>query len=763
MWKPGDKSIWRLGLCSTVAILALSSCQQAPATLDPLPPPPTALETTPTSGALTQAQAPRALIQERSSPKLAVRHGASGGSGVADVTLNFVDVDVREVARTILGQILKVNYTIDPNVHGTTTIETPSPMRRDQLIPTLVALLNQNGATLLEQSGMYRVLPLTSGTAASNLAGAGNTGVGTELVPLSYASARELAKVLTPYVGDGAKITPDATRNALIVSGDPNVRTTVVQLVRAFDVDVLAGQSYALFPVTADDPTKLAGELQKALHAEGNDSPLSDLVRVIPMERVNGILVVAAKPRYIEEARRIFSLMEQGRETTARTWHVYYVQNGQANDLANLLQRAFTPGHVTTSPTPTTAQQNAAAPGLDQASVSSATGNGNSSVPGLSTPQGLTPSSTTGAFGFGSQNGTPPSSGTSPASEALSTPDSGGSDSDANASSNTNTLRILPDTRVNAVLIYATAQEQGVIESMLHKVDILPLQVRIDATIAEVTLNDSLQYGTQFFFKNGGINGALNGSKQTTTNTIGGSAIEAFPSIAGNFPGFVFAKATSAVQFALSALQSVSTVKVLSSPQVLVLNNQQARLQVGDLVPYLSQSAVSTQQSNAPIVNSINYQQTGVILEVTPRVNAGGLVTLDIEQQVSDVATTTSSTIDSPTFQQREVRSRVIVQDGQTLGLAGLIRDNVSRDNEGIPVLKDIPVLGSLFSTQTNSRLRTELMVLITPHVVDDERAAWALTQDLRAKLNGAAFVPGQLQKLPASGSSNPNGAAFRP
>jgi general secretion pathway protein D len=291
----------------------------------------------------------------------------------------------------------------------------------------------------------------------------------------------------------------------------------------------------------------------------------------------------------------------------------------------------------------------------------------------------------------------------------------------------------------------------------LHKVDILPLEVRIDATIAEVTLNDALQYGTQWFFKSGGVNGVLSAATQSL-----GTAGLATSALSTNFPGFVIGGAGAAgAPFVLSALQAVTTVHVLSSPEIMVLDNQQASLMVGSLVPYLTGTTTSTLTADAAVTNSINYQPTGVIMQVTPRVNSGGLVTLDVQQEVSSVASTTTavsgqSGINSPTFNERQVVSRVVVQDGQTVGLAGLITDNVSRSNQGIPWLKDIPVLGFLAGQQTNSRARTELLVLITPHVIHDQHDARALTQDLRDQMSNAAGVPQEMQNLPASGSADP-------
>jgi general secretion pathway protein D len=299
-------------------------------------------------------------------------------------------------------------------------------------------------------------------------------------------------------------------------------------------------------------------------------------------------------------------------------------------------------------------------------------------------------------------------------------------------------IRIIPELQNNAVLVYGTQQEENTIESMLRKIDILPLQVRIDATIAEVDLNDQLQYGTQFFFKSGGLNGAL---------------VQAFPSAAAGF----LITGSSASQLAIAALQGVTTVHVLSSPQLLVLDNQPASLQVGDAVPYLTGTA-SILNAGAATVNSISYMQTGVIMQVTPRVNSGGLVTMDIAQQVSDVDNTVSTNgIASPAFLERNVTSRVVVQDGQTIGLAGLIRDNRTRSNQGFPFVKDIPLIGALFGQQNNTRTRTELLVLITPHVIYNQRDARALSQDLREQLPNAALVPAILNNLPPSGSSDPN------
>jgi general secretion pathway protein D len=273
---------------------------------------------------------------------------------------------------------------------------------------------------------------------------------------------------------------------------------------------------------------------------------------------------------------------------------------------------------------------------------------------------------------------------------------------------------------------------------MLRKVDILPLQVRIDAVIAEVELNDNLQFGTQFLGKTSSLATALTGASS------------------GGITATLFSG--KGISETLAALQTITTVDVLSSPQLLVVDNETAHLMVGALVPYLSQTSQSTLLAGSPVVNSVEYQQTGVIMDVTPRVNSGGLVTLDLAQEVSDVSNTvTTAGLNSPTFNERRVVSRVVVQDGQTIGLAGLIQDSLNKSSGGIPWLKDIPLLGFLAGQQQNTRARTELLVLITPHVVRDQRDARMLTEDLREQLPNAAGVPDEFRHLPLSGSADPS------
>ncbi len=715
---PGLLSLLLLARCGVPATPGMAP-GVGPGALEPLPAVPQNTAAAPRRNGLvgTPEALPPPQIAYGTPPQSSGQpRPAAGGTG--QVSLDFADTDIRDVAAQILGTTLHQSYTIDPTVHGTATFHTAAPLTRAQLLPTLQMLLGQAGAALVQSGGIWRIVP-----SAGSIAGS-------VVVPLRYASAEALARLLQPFAGNTARIAAEPARNALLIAGEPNAREALVELARTFDVNALAGQSYALLPVPSGTAKDFAAAMQDLFRGEGKGA-LAGLVRLVPLDRIDAVLLAAAQPRYLDEARRVFTLVERERRFAVRSWHVYYLQNSHANDVANLLQQAFTPDNVTAQPG--SASAGGMAGGLAMAGPGGA-------MPGGAMPGGGMPG---GMGGPGPAGGSMPGQGgpgVAAAPVAAANPLLGGL-AGGRGGGNPDAMRIIPNPQNNAVVVYATPQEAGTVEAMLRKIDILPLQVRIDAVIAEVTLNDALQYGTQFFFKQGDLNQAL-GTPAAVANAVPGA--------------FLIGSVASNASVAISALQAVTRVDVLSSPELLVLDNQTAHLQVGSLVPYLTGSSQSV-IANSAVINSINYQPIGVIMDVTPRVNSGGLVTLDIAQEVSDVSPTPPVTgINSPTFDERRVVSRVVVQDGQTIGLAGLIQDNSSRSNQGIPWLKDVPLLGLLAGTQNNQRTRTELLVMITPHVVRDQRDARQLTEALRAALPNAAMVPQSMQTLPLSGSPDP-------
>jgi general secretion pathway protein D len=739
----------RKHLPSLMAAVALAGCQAEPPAgpAGSLPLPAAAAQESRVSGSIADGRSPgqSAVLDYGHGGQPAVP--ASGPAEGDQVTLNFPEMDIREVVATVIGKILKAPYTIDSSVAGTVNLVTPTPIPRDRILPMLQLVFAQRGVTIVESNGLYQILPLTVTTNRPLLGGIEPEG-GAEVVPLRYTSAGDIAKLMQPFVAHGAKLSADPGHNAIVVVGDQLTRATLIELVRALDTDLLAGQSYALFPVTSGTPEKVADELQKAL-VGGKDSPLAGALRIIPMPRIDAVLVVGAQPGYVDQARRLMRLVDKASESSEPGWHIYYVRNGQSADLEYLLQRAFTPEHVTATGSSDTNRLGVGTAAAKSGGQGGSDG-GNAAGPLAGAAVASLPAPPVVDTGGEGQRG---QAQPAAALQALSPVEGEGGEEAANR------IRIVANMRNNALLIYASPDQYKVIEAMVQKIDLVPLQVRIDATILEVTLNDALKYGTQFFFKHGALTGEL--GSPTATGTIQPSGLKATDLIS-SAPDFLLNTGTRGFDVAVDALRSVTDVRVLSSPQVSVLDNELATIQVGDEVPLTTQSQQSTLSAGAPLVNSISYRQTGVILQVIPRVNSSGLVALDLSQVISDPESTVTSSIDSPTFQNRTIQSRIVVQDGQTFGVAGLIRDSKSVGNSGVPYLKDVPILGSLFSEQKNTRTRTELLVLLTPHVIYDQRDARMLTDDLRNAYREAGRVPEVLQSTPPASMANPNGGLAR-
>ena len=356
-------------------------------------------------------------------------------------------------------------------------------------------LLGQAGATAVQSGGVWRVVP-----SAGSIAGS-------VVVPLRYASAEALARLLQPFAGNAARVAAEPARNALLIAGEPNAREALIELAQTFDVNALAGQSYALLPVPPGTAKDFAAAMQDLFRGQGKGA-LAGLVRLVPLDRIDAVLLAAAQPRYLDDARRVFALVERERRFAVRSWHVYYLQNSHANDVANLLQQAFTPEQRHRP-----AEQRDAMPRGPAEWPAAMAGRRWRWAAGARCR--AAPCRRRGRHGRNGRTGSGrrrdarpgrprcrPAAPVAPVNPLLGGLGGGGG-------GNPDAMRIIPNPQNNAVVVYATSQEAGTVEAMLRKIDILPLQVRIDAVIAEVTLNDALQYGTQFFFKQGDLNQAL--------------------------------------------------------------------------------------------------------------------------------------------------------------------------------------------------------------------------------------------------------------
>jgi general secretion pathway protein D len=629
-----------------------------------------------------------------------VKRPASSTGADNGITLNFVNAEVRDVAKAVLGDYLKLNYEIGANVQGTVTITTTQPLTREQVLPALEEALRLNNMALIYSAGIYKVIPLTD---AHRISGAipvsprskgSQLGYGVEIAPIRYTTAAEIEKILEPLAPAQGLIHVDAARNLLIVEGTSEERRTILDDIAMFDSNWLSGMSFELITPNYTDAEELASEMNQVLGGPG--SPVSGVVRLVPIDRLNAILAISPQPRYLQQLRAWVSRLDKPGQGSDRRLFVYRVQNGRAADLASTLARVFL-GKGSDSQSQQTHPRSAQAFDAQQTgspSTSSAFGQTNNDA-GAAPQQSMSGASDDVQFS-GTLQGSGHSAGP---------------------------VNIAADETNNALVILATPQQYATLESAMHELDSAPVQIFLEAAIAEVTLTDNLNYGVQYFYQPDAKNQFVLSSTKTSA-------------IAPSFPGFsyMFLNGTN-IKVILDALSAVTHVEVISSPELMVLNNQTASLQVGDKVPIATQQAVSTTTTDAPIVNSIEYEDTGVILKVTPRVNRGGVVMMDVSQEVSSVSSTTSSDLNSPTIQERKIVSSVAVQDGQTVALGGLIQNQKSLTDGGIPLLKDIPVVGKLFADTQDNHTRTELMVLITPHVIDNSQKAQAITDELRRKL----------------------------
>ena len=622
-----------------------------------------------------------------------------------------------------------------PDIHTAITLAPGRPIARADVPRALELALQPAGLALTPQpGGGYAVLPNAQARAVAPLgAGADDPGFASEVVRLQFVNAEELRKLMEPVL-PGVAVSTDATTNSLTIAGASGQRAAAHDLIRQFDVDWLRGTSFALFVPGRTDARLIVPELDKLLNAEG--APTRNLVRLLAMDRLNGILAISTQPQYLDDVRRWVEILDREGESNQRKLFVYKVQNGRSSDLAKTLVNAF--GGASGGRGAAGGGGGVATDGL-RSDSSIAGGSGTLGVSTFQPPgNGAGAGALNGAGGVsgsgltsGSSSGAGLSGASAPGGTDTMARDAGGSTS-ADIQTDGFNAKITNDDVNNAIVVYSTPRDYAVLEDALRKLDVAPYQVMIEAAIVEVTLTDTLRFGVQGLYNNAGLSVGL------TESAASASPVQAFP-------GFSALYAAKTVSAALNALEGLTKVNVVSAPKLMVLNNQTASIQVGDEVPILTGSATNVVTSNAAVVNSVDYRDTGIILKVTPRVNSSGFVLLDLAQEVSDVVNpAVTSTIQSPTISTRKIATSVAVQDGEVIALGGLIRDNRTDIKTGLPILSRVPVLGPLlFGNVNNDDERTELIVLLRPRVVKTMSDARAVTDDLREKLQSLrALLP---------------------
>ncbi len=634
------------------------------------------------------------------------RRTKTGGPGT--YSLNFDDADLGEVAKVILSDILGQNYVLSPKVAGKVTLNTTEPLSKEELLPTLEMVLGMNNAALVKDGKIYHIEPKSEALYSSTIAG-DSTGFQTRVIPIRNVAAQEIADLLKPIVHEKTVLNVDSTRNSLMVQGTADELARIMDMVGTFDIDVLRGRSFALFPLNHVEPDKVIEELEAVFSvASGKDE--NEFFRFLPIERMNAVLAITHQASYLTDIENWIYRLDRANTESGGGVNVYKVQHMDAEELADTLSEIFT----------------GAAPRDKSAKVAA----------------GKKSAEVTNKDSFDSNNSQKTDK--SSVKRKKTKPEGSRSGRGSGGGSPDNETSIVADVANNSIIVVATPQEYSKILPIIKQLDIMPLQVLIDATIAEVTLKDELNYGIQWFLSEGRNFAASSGTGSPILNVsrqlFNGAAAAATGGLSTIYDA-------GDIKVLLRAQADLGNTKVLSSPSIMVLNNQEAKINVGDQVP-IQTSTLSTavgntdNNNNLAQANQIDYKDTGVTLEVTPRVNSNGMVIMDVLQKVSDAVATTTGVTTTPTIRNKEIESSIAIKDGETIALGGLIRTQNDRFNTGIPFLHELPVIGSLFGNTRNNENKTELVVLITPRVVKTKQNARVVTDEFKRKLSGIYYDP---------------------
>lgn len=638
------------------------------------------------------------------------------------IQLNFDEIDIKQMVDVIFKDYLHENYVISPKVSGTVTLQTTRPLTKAELLPTLEMLLQINNAAMIYKEGMYQIRPVSEAQANGLLSrGYGKrrkltAGYQIRVVPVRNVGVEDLAEIIKPLVEEQTILSVDSSRNLLLIAGTAGELARAIDIVNTFDVDIMKGRSFGLFPVKNVEAGKLVEELQQVFNQKSKDSG-GQFIQFLEIERLNAILAITHQAKYLQDIETwVLRLDKANSESGGGGVIVYKAQNVDAVELATTLNDIFGGSGTQRE------RKASVASGRDAVKIT------NKSDKSTRTKQVRKPGDKSASL------------------------------------AGVNDVKIIADEINNALVIVATPQEYQIVYRVIKQLDVMPLQVLIDATIVDVTLTDKLEYGIKWFLShdNGGDNAISSGGFDLT----GTAADLAVGAATGGF-GYGFISKSGDIRAVLNAAATDNNINVISSPSLMVLNNQEASIQVGNEISLRTSqntpltSGVGTDNT---LISTSQLQQrkTGVKLKVKPRVNASGLVIMEIEQSVEDPGQAKNDG-SNPDILTREITSSVAVNSGETIVLGGLIKENSTRTKSGIPVLHQIPLIGPLFGSTLKNKERTELVVLLTPRVVTSRQDARLVAREFKRKLSGIYEEPKMVEKaLPEEGRAVPEQPVIR-
>jgi general secretion pathway protein D len=689
--------------------------------------------------------------------------GSVGGAGagataapVDGIEINLDGADIQTAAKTLLGDTLHLNFVVDPRVQGTVTLASVGAVDRRDVMPIFESVLRMSNAALVRDGDIVKIVPAPEASGSGVVSvGLGPPGFGVSVVPLHYASAATVAKLAENFLTRPGALRADQSENLVLIQGTTAERQAAIDVITGFDAQWLRNQSVGVYPLKATQPDTMIQELDRIFETKDGGQG-QGVVQFQPISRLNAVMAVAKSPRLLQRVTQWVERLDRS-DTGGDSLRVYRLQNGDARQVAKIMNDLFVnrsgAGETPSSqlaPGTTSAQSR-----LDSLNSGGSLGGTGSSAPAAGVSQNGTGSGN-------SYNGLQATSSKSPFEGfAGANADNNQQDSASLSSGNMprglfQNVRITADTGNNSILIYSNLEDYHVIEHALQQLDQPKLQVAIEATVAEVTLTDQLQYGVQNYLTSQNIGmGADKGSigmfpgttspivtsSTATTTATGGALSSAIANqlLSRVLPGFNLLLGTEEQpSFILSALSTLTEVKVLSSPSVVALDNQPAMIVVGQDVPITTSSATVLTSANT-VVNTIDMRSTGIILKILPHVHANGTVQLEIEQEISNVVnpTTNSTTNLTPTISERRIHSTIVMTNGQTAMIGGLISEQQDNTKAGLPGLNNIQYLGDILASNlTKNKQRSEIIMFIKPEVIGNGVDMQAISNEFRARLH---------------------------
>ncbi len=610
--------------------------------------------------------------------------------------LNFENAEIKDVVHAVLGEALKLNYTLTPDVAGTITISSARPVNRTELLSILETTLAAQGFSMVKTGEVWKVGAIVSGGGVVDRGARTQPGYGVSIVPLRFVSVRNMGRLLGGFVIDAEGIRIDSTRNTMVISGPGSKREEVVATILSFDEDWMKDQTVGIFEMRRANPAAVVPELERVFDAAGAGS---GVITFRPITRLKAVMVVSRNADLVRRAETWVQRLDRESLSGGEQMYVYQARHRDAKELARIANGLFAGGSLNLS---------AATPSADRAFG----GDDGFSIGEDADAEGFEEQpidDVTGAGEDGFEDETAP-----PDVIDLTASASGGGRA---------AVKIAADPANNSVIIYGDAAIYRKVLAAIQQLDVAPVQVAINVTIAEVRLNDALKYGIQYFVKSGSV-GLGEDEGSISFKDVAGA-------LSKQIPGFNFLIGSDKnPDVIVSALDRVTDVEILSSPSLVVVENQKATLQVGDQIPV---QVAEQSTDGGTLITQTEYRDTGIILNVTPRVGEDGTVTMLVEQEISSVPETSPG--GNPTISRRRVASNIAVNDGQTVVLAGLISSTKETRREGVPLLSRLAGVGDAFANNNKGTIRNELVVLIRPQIVRNGEDAQSVAEDLRSKL----------------------------